>query len=113
MLHEWNRRLREWARGQNRTSKGAPGATARPQVEPLEDRCVPAVSLLKDLNLSTTDSSFPANLVEMNGSAYFSATNGNVTGLFKSDGSSGGTTLVKEFSGDVFGMVKAGSTLYL
>jgi ELWxxDGT repeat protein len=66
-------------------------------VDVLEDRTAPAAALVRDLNLNTTGSS-PANLVDVNGTVFFSAVNnaGNVA-LYTSRGAAADTTPVREF----------------
>jgi len=70
----------------------------RPRLEPLEDRTLMSAYLLKDINVNT-DSSNPSNLFNMNGTLFFSATdNDNQIGLWKTDGTAAGTTLIREFA---------------
>jgi ELWxxDGT repeat protein len=59
--------------------------------------------LVKDLN-TNTQSSFPSNLTNVNGTLFFSADdNAHMIGLWRSDGTAAGTTLVKEiFQDSVF-----------
>ncbi len=59
------------------------------------------VQLVKDINPTGTPagtaSSSPSNLVDVNGTLYFTATDGvNGVELWKSDGTSGGTVMVKD-----------------
>jgi trimeric autotransporter adhesin len=51
-----------------------------------------------EFRAANTNSSFPAHLTTMNGSIYFDATNGSQYGLFRTDATSSGTVLVREFS---------------
>ena len=64
--------------------------------EPLEQRLLLSVSLLKDIN-AITASSDPSSMVEVNGAYYFAADDG-LTGpeLWKTDGTEAGTVLVKD-----------------
>src|SRR3954469_10596241 len=85
----------------------APGPVSRPPagrhrpkslltLEPLEDRCVPAsgpsASLVADI-VPGAESSYPQNLTNINGTLYFNANRS----VWKSDGTPGGTVLLKEF----------------
>jgi ELWxxDGT repeat protein len=64
----------------------------------LEDRTLLSAFLVKDINTNTVSSN-PANLTNVNGTLFFSATdNDGLTGLWKSDGTAAGTTLVQEFT---------------
>src|SRR5262245_50680268 len=65
---------------------------ARLQVEQLESRIVPSVAeLVKDVNLVPMGSG-PGNLVEINGTVFFTASNpSNGRELWKSDGTANGT----------------------
>jgi ELWxxDGT repeat protein len=70
-------------------------------LEHLEDRVVPSVTLVKDINTYTNNSN-PTNVTNVNGTAFFTAsTNDGTVQLFKSDGTAGGTT-----------QLTAGSRLY-
>jgi ELWxxDGT repeat protein len=72
---------------------------ARLGVEPLEDRTLLSAYLVKDINVNTVSSN-PSNLTNINGTLFFSATdNDGSTGLWRSDGTAAGTTLVREFPG--------------
>src|SRR3954469_13572622 len=70
--------------------------TPRLAVEPLEDRCVPAAgtsaTLVADI-VPGAESSYPENLTNVNGTLYFNANRS----VWKSDGTPGGTVLLKEF----------------
>src|SRR5439155_1374531 len=75
--------------------KGAKCWRRRPQVERLEDRVTPSVSLVKDINpLPGGD---PANLTVVGNTLFFTAAD-ELHGreLWKSDGTAGGTVLVKD-----------------
>jgi ELWxxDGT repeat protein len=68
-------------------------------LEPLEDRTLLSAFLVKDINTNTAGSN-PSNLTNVNGTLFFSATdNSGAVGLWKSDGTLAGTSLVREFSG--------------
>src|SRR5207249_9533306 len=70
----------------------------RPRLEPLEDRTLLSASLLKDINVNT-DSSYPNNLLNLNGTLFFSAIdNDNLPGLWRTYGTAAGTTLIREFA---------------
>lgn len=67
-------------------------------IEPwVSDGTEPGTVILKDLN-SASNSSTPANLMDINGTLFFSAADGDVNNneLWKSDGTPGGTVLVKD-----------------
>lgn len=70
----------------------------RPQLEQLEARTVPAVSLVKDIALGGSDGPWSDDLVDVNGTVFFAAHDGGATGveLWKSDGTEAGTVLVKD-----------------
>src|SRR5437868_1840622 len=72
---------------------------ARLCLEALAQRCVPATSypfLVKDINPGSGNS-FPNTLTNVNGTPFFSANNGSHGfELWKSDGTSAGTLLVKD-----------------
>ncbi|MCY2951713.1 MAG: carbohydrate-binding protein [Planctomycetota bacterium] len=66
--------------------------------EPLEQRLLLAAVMVKDLNIDTL-SSTPSQFTNVNATAYFTATSknvtgGNVYGLWKSDGTPGGTAMI-------------------
>jgi ELWxxDGT repeat protein len=85
----------------SRTAKRRPGAPRRTVVQPLESRVLLSAALVNDINLVGLPSS-PSVLTEVNGTLYFSANDGT-TGveLWKSDGTSTGTVLVRDIrSGD-------------
>src|SRR4051794_4736676 len=77
-----------------------PGGRHRPKnlltLEPLEDRCVPtsglSALLVADI-VPGAESSYPQNLTNINGTLYFNANRS----VWKSDGTPGGTVLLKEF----------------
>ena len=54
----------------------------------------------------------PQYLTEFNGTLFFAASAGNQTGLWKSDGTTEGTQLVKTFSAAPFELTVAGGALY-
>ncbi len=72
----------------------------RPAVEWLEDRALLSVATqLININSVLGESSFPAQLVDVNGTLFFSAfTEGTKRELWKSDGTPQGTVLVKDIS---------------
>src|SRR5439155_25333606 len=77
--------------------KGAKCWRRRPQVERLEDRVTPSVSLVKDINpLPGGD---PANLTVVGNTLFFTAAD-ELHGreLWKSDGTTAGTVLVKDIN---------------
>src|SRR5262245_24540950 len=109
-----------WRRTPHRRTPAARRASWRPGVEALEDRTLPSVAapeLVKDINLVTLSSS-PGQLVNVNGTAFFTADDG-VHGreLWKSDGTPEGIVLVKDIgpgsTGSVPGNLTAvGGTLF-
>ena len=83
------------------TAKRRPGPPRRKAVQPLESRVMLSVALVNDINRITLPSD-PQQFTEVNGTLYFTANNG-LTGeeLWKSDGTSAGTVLVRDIrSGD-------------
>jgi ELWxxDGT repeat protein len=64
----------------------------------LEDRTVPTGTphMVLDINPRTLDSS-PGGIVAVGSTAYFAASDGSSVGLWKSDGTAAGTSLIKEF----------------
>ena len=70
----------------------------RARAEALEGRVLLAATLVKDLNTDTL-SSAPADFFDLNGTTFFTADDG-VRGreLWKTDGTAGGTALVKDIS---------------
>src|SRR5438445_8640001 len=94
-----NRENKKTARLGRRTSRGFHVRPHfRPRLESLEDRTLLSASFLKDINLNPASSN-PSNLFNINGTLFFSATdNDTLTGLWKSDGTAAGTTLLQEFA---------------
>jgi ELWxxDGT repeat protein len=81
-------------------------------LEPLEDRTLMSAYLVKDINTNTVGSN-PANLTNVNGTLFFSATdNDGLTGLWKSDGSAAGTTLVQESPSSLGSFVNVNGELF-
>ena len=118
MFRTWLKRLKkQWCC----LSRG----TARPRrrqklpcLETLEDRIVPAtVELVKDI-YDGPNPSTPENLVSINGTLFFTATDAaHGTELWRSDGTAQGTTLVKDIgvgpdSSDPQSLTAAGDLLY-
>lgn len=59
----------------------------------------PGPVLVKDINTNATPiSSEPSNLIDMNGTLFFVANRGIHEGLWRSDGTAAGTTIVKHIS---------------
>lgn len=90
----------------------------RPQLEPLEDRTAPATFLVKDIRPGAALGSDPKQLVNVNGTVFFVANDG-VTGfeLWKSDGTSTGTQLVRDIRPGPLGsnpshLINVNGTLY-
>ncbi len=66
-------------------------------VEGLEDRRLLAATLVKDINTTSTVNGSPAHMASLSGSIIFQADDGvSGTELWKSDGTSGGTFLLKD-----------------
>ena len=101
------------------TGRGRVRRVGRLSVEPLEDRAVPAATaaLVKDLNLSPF-SSFPSQPVNVNGTLFFTADDGDHgTEVWKSDGTAAGTALVRDIVPGFDGsfpeyLTAVGGTLY-
>ena len=74
----------------------------RPSVEALEERAVPSATLLKDVNLATTDgvaSWFNGSAAAVGKTVFFRADDGTRgVELWKSDGTAAGTVLVKDIN---------------
>jgi ELWxxDGT repeat protein len=67
-------------------------------VEALENRCLLSATLVQDLNLVRFGSS-PSQLVDVNGTLFFTADDGvHGTELWKTDGTPGGAVLVKDIN---------------
>lgn len=63
----------------------------------LEDRTLLAASLVRDINPSPRDGS-PSELIDVNGTLYFAAFGGTSgSELWKSDGTTAGTVMLKDF----------------
>jgi ELWxxDGT repeat protein len=60
---------------------------------------------------STTKSSRPEEITDVNGIAYFGANDGKY-GLWKSDGTRTGTALIKHFEGPIYHLTSSGNYLY-
>jgi ELWxxDGT repeat protein len=86
------RRLRKRASAGYRRAAGR----VSPRIEALEDRTLPSVSIVKDLNTAPQSSS-PNALIDVNGTMFLRAYD-PVRGqeLWKTDGTAAGTTLVKD-----------------
>jgi ELWxxDGT repeat protein len=85
---------------QSRPRKTSGQAMALLQLEPLEDRFLPsaAPSLLKDISPGA-GSSFPADFTEVNGTAFFAATDlTHLRTLWASNGTVAGTVLVGDLT---------------
>src|SRR5678815_3024564 len=71
---------------------------ARPVAQCLEPRLLLAAQQVADLNLRPAGS-YPADVGDLGGTAFFAATNNGVgRELYKTDGTPGGTTLVKDIN---------------
>src|SRR5262249_55497619 len=97
MLTEW------WRRWRTRKSPmgTVPAASARPALEPLEDRMLLSANLFQDIN-GTTASSFPlyapvTETARLGSNLYFTAEDGiHPNALWKTNGTNGGTVLVTQ-----------------
>src|SRR4051812_12663058 len=85
-------------KGRKLSNRRASDRPAPLRIEHLEDRLAPTANLLKDINPGSGNST-PTILTNVNGTMYFSASDG-ATGqeLWKSDGTAAGTVLVKDIS---------------
>lgn len=100
-LPSWIRVLRAASpQSPPRQTRGQRRPPFRPDVELLEDRCLPATglsaSLVADI-VPGTDSSSPFNLVPANGTLFFTVVDSAATGrqgLWKSDGTAAGSEFV-------------------
>ncbi len=73
---------------------------ARLSVEALDERVLPSATMVTALNSATLDGVSPyTQPAALNGALYFAGSNGPQVGLFRSDGTAAGTSLVKAFSG--------------
>lgn len=85
--------------------------------EPLEERRLLSVDLIRDINVTGASSS-PNSITDVNGTVFFSASDpATGTELWKSDGTTAGTVLVKDIrpgtlSGDPGRLVNVAGTLY-
>src|SRR5262245_5170972 len=80
-----------------------------PAIELLEGRCLPSVSLVRDVNLNNLGST-EGPPTEVNGAMFFFASDGvRGTELWKTDGTDKGTVLVKDINPGRAGGVVAGS----
>jgi len=96
----------------SRLASSRKGRTPRLRLEPLEDRTLLSAFLVKDINTNTVGSN-PSNLLNVNGTLFFSATgNDGLTGLWKSDGTAAGTTLVQEFKPSLGTFVNVNGELF-
>jgi ELWxxDGT repeat protein len=94
MVRHWFRHLFGACSG----TRGARRRPGRPRVELLEDRTLLAAALVADINPSVSGS-HPSGFVGLNGAAYFFADDGlHGVELWTSDGSPGGTRLVKDIN---------------
>jgi ELWxxDGT repeat protein len=93
--------FRTWLRRQFNRLAVAPGKrrrAARPWLEVLEDRTLLSAQLVHDIN-TTAAGSNPSGFVTVNGAAYFFADDGlHGVELWKSNGTAGGTQLVKDIN---------------
>jgi ELWxxDGT repeat protein len=70
-----------------------------PWLERLEDRTLLSAGLVKDIDTTVSSGSFPSNFVSLGATAFFFARDGvHGNELWKSDGTSGGTALVKDIN---------------
>src|SRR5438046_1777277 len=99
MVATWLRRLVSRQSQPSRHPAARTPSSRRPQLEALEDRCVPSASLVANLSYGATSSS-PHDLAVVGGKVFFAATQaiGVGTELYKSDGTTAGTGLVKDIS---------------
>src|SRR4051812_14677324 len=98
----WRELLSRWFNSGPNRRQPERKSRCRPCLEGLEQRVAPAASLLTDINARPTNpESSPSNLVAVNGAVFFSAAVGGVSTnveLWKSDGTSTGTVLVKDIN---------------
>jgi ELWxxDGT repeat protein len=99
MFRIWLRRQFDRVAAASGKRRPAPRRRAdRPRLEVLEDRTLLSARLVADIN-TTAASSNPSGFASLNGAAYFFADDGqHGVELWKSDGTSGGTQLVKDIN---------------
>jgi ELWxxDGT repeat protein len=107
--------LRSWWRGRPQRKAVSRRPTFRPGLERLENRTLMSATLIKDINTTPVNPQ-PADLTNVKGTLFFTTLSGTANDLWKSDGTPGGTTLVRSFvSGGgqrELRSLTAGNTLY-
>jgi ELWxxDGT repeat protein len=98
MFRFWLRRLFQHSLQTAGPRRASRQRASRPRLEALEDRTLLSAGLVKDIN-PTGFSANPSGFATLNGSAYFFADDGvHGVELWKSNGSAGGTQLVKDLN---------------
>jgi ELWxxDGT repeat protein len=98
MFRFWLRRLFQRSSQTAGPRRPSRQRASRPRLEALEDRTLLSAGLVKDIN-PTGFSASPSGFATLNGSAYFFADDGvHGVELWKSNGSAGGTQLVKDLN---------------
>src|SRR5437763_5642150 len=99
MFRFWLRRLFQRSSQTAGPRRASRQRASRPRLEALEDRTLLSAGLVKDINPTAGFSASPSGFAALNGSAYFFADDGvHGVELWKSNGTPGGTQLVKDLN---------------
>jgi ELWxxDGT repeat protein len=111
MLFPWRRPLKK-RRDSSPSAAARRARPARVSVESLEGRTLLSATLVKTINTTTLGSMGASDAVTLNGAAYFTTSDGHKDSLWKTDGTPGGTTLVKTFLNIPKGLAVVNGTLF-